>query len=111
MSIIVYLKQWQVLDFRKDGRIGRSKAHLVLWIHLDNIHTSVNNPENNMQTGRLDLTANAEKRSHLRRWSGAKLTHGTAHRRERITGMERGEEQTPISYPRHRGPTLGRQIP
>lgn len=48
----VWYKEQCVVSSGEDGRVGGFSAHLVPWIHPDNTHISVNNPENNQQTRR-----------------------------------------------------------
>lgn len=45
----------------EDGRVGGTWTHLP-WVHLDNTHIIVNNPENDSKTGRTNCTGNVEKR-------------------------------------------------
>lgn len=48
----VWYKEQCLVSSGEDGKVGGSSAHLVPWIHPDNTHISVNNPENNQQTRR-----------------------------------------------------------
>lgn len=50
----IWYKEQCLVSSGEDGRVRRSSAHFVVWIHPDNTYISVNNPENNQQTRRTD---------------------------------------------------------
>ena len=55
---------------------GRCLSLLCPQIHLDNTHISVNNPENDLKTGRTDLTAKCREEAILRRVKRVEIVVG-----------------------------------
>lgn len=119
--ILLFLQSWtnvfKELNIRvcgEDGGVGESRARFIPQIHLDNIHISLNNPENDPNSGRTNSPqVNVEKRPHQRdsaMWMGANWPAGLLAGGRDAAGMEGEEEQTHTSHPRHAGPKRGRWI-
>lgn len=82
-------------------RIRRYEVHLILWIHLDNTHIRVNNPENHPKTVGDHLST-----ASCRDMAGNKLT--SLGREWHSKHEEWGRADPIAATPGTGGPTLGR---
>ena len=82
-----------------NGGVERPYAHLIPWIQLNNIRISINNPENDLKTGRTNSTTKGREEATLKKvervkmWSGSERDHGQPWG-DGAGGAEKGEKQT-----------------